>query len=183
MSGLLLAAGITGALAQTPAPATPPLKLGYILDMSGLYADITGIGSVEAARMAVDDFGGTVLGRKVEVVYADHQNKADIAGAQARDFFDNQGVEAILDVAASATALAANEVAKQRASHLRAVAHDQRAGLAQQARKLVRTVDETLIVMHGEIAAKLVDGSFVHELADNDVAQSSLQRVSRGAAR
>ncbi|MEA2860697.1 MAG: branched-chain amino acid transport system substrate-binding protein, partial [Methylobacteriaceae bacterium] len=110
ISGLLLAAGITGAQAQ----GAPPLKLGYILDMSGLYADITGIGSVEAARMAVEDAGGSVLGRKVEVVYADHQNKADIAGAQARDFFDNQGVEAILDVAASATALAANEVAKQR---------------------------------------------------------------------
>jgi branched-chain amino acid transport system substrate-binding protein len=110
VSALVLAAGITCAQAQTAAP----LKIGYILDMSGLYADITGIGSVEAARMAVEDFGGSVLGRKVEVVYADHQNKADIAGAQARDFFDNQGVEAILDVAASATALAANEVAKQR---------------------------------------------------------------------
>jgi branched-chain amino acid transport system substrate-binding protein len=110
ISGLLLAAGITCTQAQTAAP----LKLGYILDMSGLYADITGIGSVEAARMAVDDAGGSVLGRKIEVVYADHQNKADIAGAQARDFFDNQGVEAILDVAASATALAANEVAKER---------------------------------------------------------------------
>jgi branched-chain amino acid transport system substrate-binding protein len=111
VSGLLLALGI---IAGAQAQGSPPLKLGYILDMSGLYADITGIGSVEAARMAVEEIGGSVLGRKVEVVYADHQNKADIAGAQARDFFDNQGVEAILDVAASATALAANEVAKQR---------------------------------------------------------------------
>ncbi|GAC1334755.1 MAG: ABC transporter substrate-binding protein [Beijerinckiaceae bacterium] len=111
ISGLALAVAMGCAQAQT---AAPPLKIGYILDMSGLYADITGIGSVEAARMAVADFGGTVLGRKIEVVYADHQNKADIAGAQARDFYDNQGVEAILDVAASATALAANEVAKQR---------------------------------------------------------------------
>jgi branched-chain amino acid transport system substrate-binding protein len=110
IGGLLVAAGIAHAQAQT----APPLKLGYILDMSGLYADITGIGSVEAARMAAEDAGGSVLGRKVEIVYADHQNKADIAGAQARDFFDNQGVEAILDVAASATALAANEIAKQR---------------------------------------------------------------------
>jgi branched-chain amino acid transport system substrate-binding protein len=110
ISGLALAAAMGCAQAQT----APPLKLGYILDMSGLYADITGNGSVVAARMAVEDFGGTVLGRKIEVVYADHQNKADIAGAQARDFYDNQGVEAILDVAASATALAANEVAKQR---------------------------------------------------------------------
>jgi len=93
---------------------TETFKIGYILDMSGLYADITGKGSVEAARMAVEDFGGSVLGRPIEVVYADHQNKADIAANTAREWFDSRGVEAILDVAASATALAANEVAKAR---------------------------------------------------------------------
>ena len=82
--------------------------------MSGPYADITGQGSVTAARMAVEDFGGKVLGRPIEIVFADHQNKADLAGSIARQWFDDQGVEAILDVAASATALAANEVAKQR---------------------------------------------------------------------
>jgi branched-chain amino acid transport system substrate-binding protein len=99
-------------LARAQAPQ--PFKLGYILDMSGPYADITGKGSVEAARMAVEDFGGSVLGRPIEVVYADHQNKADIASSTAREWFDNKGVEAILEVAASATALAANEVAKAR---------------------------------------------------------------------
>jgi branched-chain amino acid transport system substrate-binding protein len=98
------------AYAQVP----QPFKIGYILDMSGPYADITGKGSVEAARMAVEDFGGSVLGRPIEVVYADHQNKADIASTTAREWFDNKGVEAILEVAASATALAANEVAKSR---------------------------------------------------------------------
>ncbi|HZV20506.1 MAG TPA: ABC transporter substrate-binding protein [Hyphomicrobiales bacterium] len=89
-------------------------KIGYILDMSGPYADITGSGSVEAARMAVEDFGGSVLGRPIEVVFADHQNKADIASNTAREWYDTRGVEAILDVAASATALAANEIAKAR---------------------------------------------------------------------
>jgi branched-chain amino acid transport system substrate-binding protein len=64
--------------------------------------------------MAVDDFGGQVLGRPVEIVFADHQNKPDIAASLARQWFDNQGVEAILDVAASAPALAVNEIAKQR---------------------------------------------------------------------
>ena len=100
----------TGALAQDK----PPLKLGGILDMSGLYADITGPGSEMAAKMAAEDFGGEVLGRKIEIVVADHLNKADLSANIARDMFDNQGVEMIFDVAASATALAAGEIAKAR---------------------------------------------------------------------
>jgi branched-chain amino acid transport system substrate-binding protein len=108
------AAVVAAVLACAPAFAQAPLKLGLLLDMSGPYADITGQGSVTAARMAVEDFGGKVLGRPIEIVFADHQNKADLAGSIARQWFDDQGVEAILDVAASATALAANEVAKQR---------------------------------------------------------------------
>jgi branched-chain amino acid transport system substrate-binding protein len=107
-----------GALALAAASASaqdkPPLKLGGILDMSSLYADITGSGSETAARMAVEDFGGEVLGRKIEVVAADHLNKADLAANIARDMFDNQGVEMLYDVAASATALAAGEIAKAR---------------------------------------------------------------------
>jgi len=108
-----LAVALLAAVAPE-AQAQNPIKLGYILDMSGPYADITGSGSVEAARMAAEDFGGKVLGRQIEIMFADHQNKADIAGATAREWFDSKGVEAILDVAASATALAANEVAKER---------------------------------------------------------------------
>src|SRR6201988_228136 len=105
---LALSAG--AALAQTK----PPLKLGGILDMSGLYADITGPGSETGARMAVEDFGGQVLGRKIEIVTGDHPNKADLSASIARDMFDNQGVEMLFDVAASATALAAGEIAKAR---------------------------------------------------------------------
>src|SRR3569833_351214 len=99
-----------GALAQSK----PPLKVGGILDMSSLYADITGPGRLEAARMAAEDFGGEVLGRKIEIIAADHLNKADLSANIARDMLDNQGVEAIIAVAASATALAAGEIAKAR---------------------------------------------------------------------
>ncbi|WP_413776409.1 ABC transporter substrate-binding protein [Rhodopseudomonas sp. P2A-2r] len=104
-----MAMTVTSAMAQTK-----PLKLGAILDMSGLYADITGTGSETAAKMAAEDFGGEVLGRKIEIVAADHLNKADLSANIARDMLDNQGVEAIVDVAASATALAAGEIAKAR---------------------------------------------------------------------
>ena len=79
----------------------------------GVYADVTGAGSAMAARMAVEDFGGTVLGRRIEILVADHQNKAEIAAAQARCWFETQNVVALMDVATSATALAAEDVAKQ----------------------------------------------------------------------
>ncbi|MGO4712019.1 ABC transporter substrate-binding protein [Bradyrhizobium sp. 2TAF24] len=107
-SVLCLSAGTAGAQDK------PPLKLGAILDMSGLYADITGVGSEAAAKMAAEDFGGQVLGRRIEIIAADHLNKADLSANIARDMLDNQGVEAIVDVAASATALAASEIAKAR---------------------------------------------------------------------
>src|SRR6266480_4404958 len=106
----VLAVAATAAFAQSK----PPLKLGGILDMSGLYADITGPGSEMAEKMAAEDFGGEVLGRKIEIIAADHQNKADLAANIARDMLDNQGVEMLFDVAASATALAAGEIAKAR---------------------------------------------------------------------
>src|ERR1700752_2832981 len=105
-----LSVAATAALAQTK----PPLKLGAILAMSGLYADIPGAGAEMAAKMAAEDFGGEVLGRKIEILAADHLNKADLSANIARDMLDNQGVEMIYDVAASATALAAGEIAKAR---------------------------------------------------------------------
>lgn len=90
------------------------VKIGLIEDMSSIYADITGVGAVTAAKMAVEDFGGKVLGKPIEVVFADHQNKADIASATAREWFDSGHVDALMDVAASATALAAVDVAKEK---------------------------------------------------------------------
>src|ERR1700704_1649701 len=110
MFAAALAMSATAAFAQSK----PTLKLGGILDMSGLYADITGPGSEMAAKMAGEDFGGEVLGRKIEIVTADHLNKADLSASIARDMFDNQGVEMLFDVAASATALAALEISKAR---------------------------------------------------------------------
>ena len=110
----VLASALTVAAGAAFSQTKPPLKLGAILDMSGLYADITGPGSETAAKMAAEDFGGEVLGRKIEIIAADHLNKADLAASIARDMLDNQGVEAIIDVAASATALAAGEIAKAR---------------------------------------------------------------------
>jgi len=112
IAAALMALGASSAMAQADNKA--PLKIGGILDMSSLYADITGSGSLEAAKMAAEDFGGEVLGRKIEVIAADHLNKADLAANIARDMIDNQGVEMIYDVAASATALAALEVTKAR---------------------------------------------------------------------
>jgi len=88
------------------------VKIGMIENMSSIYADITGVGAVTAAKMAVENFGGKVLGKPIEVIAADHQNKPDIASATAREWFDNQHVDALIDVAASATALAAIDVAK-----------------------------------------------------------------------
>lgn len=110
----MLALALTLSAGVAHAQSKPPLKIGGILDMSSLYADITGPGSETAAKMAVEDFGGDVLGRKIEVLAADHLNKADLAANLARDMLDNQGVEMIWDVAASATALAAGEIAKAR---------------------------------------------------------------------
>ena len=105
---LLLLAG-RGAPAEQPAG---PVKLGLILDMSSVYSDVTGAGSEAAARMAVEDFGGKVLGRPIEVLVADHQNKPDLAASIARKWFDVDHVAALMDVAASSPALAAMGVAK-----------------------------------------------------------------------
>ena len=82
--------------------------------MSGVYADVTGKGSATAAQMAIDDFGGTVLGKKIDLLVADHQNKADIAAARAREWYDTQKVDAVMDVAGSAPALAVLEVAREK---------------------------------------------------------------------
>jgi branched-chain amino acid transport system substrate-binding protein len=90
------------------------VKIGMLEDMSSIYAEITGVGAVTAAKMAAEDFGGKVLGKPIEIISADHQNKPDIASATAREWFDSQHVDALMDVAASATALAAIEVAKAR---------------------------------------------------------------------
>jgi branched-chain amino acid transport system substrate-binding protein len=114
IAACLLMAGIAAASAQPAPTPAEPVKLGMILDMGSLYADVTGPGSELAARMAVADFGGKVLGRPIEVVVADHQTKADIAASIATRWFDAENVVALLDVAASSPALAVMNVANIR---------------------------------------------------------------------
>jgi branched-chain amino acid transport system substrate-binding protein len=90
------------------------VKIGVLTDHSGGFAYLVGKHSVEATQMAVDDFGGKVLGKPIVVVTADHQNKPDIATALSRKWFDTEGVDAITDVAGSAVALATQEIARTR---------------------------------------------------------------------
>lgn len=114
-STLALAAATPLASAQTSSKISDGVvKIGMILDMSGVYADIVGPGAVIAAKMAISDFGGKVLGAPIELVIADHQNKADITAAKAREWFDTQQVDMLADVAATAPALAAAQIAKQK---------------------------------------------------------------------
>ncbi|MBV8166706.1 MAG: ABC transporter substrate-binding protein [Alphaproteobacteria bacterium] len=105
LAGLALAAG---------AAQAQPVKLGVLNDQSGLYADLTGMGSVHATRMAVEDFGGKVLGRPIEVIFADHQNKPDVGASIARQWIENDHVNALFDIPNSAVGLAVQEVARDR---------------------------------------------------------------------
>ena len=90
------------------------IKIGVMNDMSGVYADIGGPGSVLAARMAVEDFGASAKGLKVEVVGADHQNKPDIGSTVARTWYDREQVDAIVDVPTSSVALAVNQITREK---------------------------------------------------------------------
>ena len=100
-------------LAAMASPAAAQVKIGVLSDMNSLYADITGKGTGVAARMAAEDFG-PVLGKPVEIVTADHQNKADVAVNIARNWYDNEGVDMITDGGSSAVALAVEEVSRQK---------------------------------------------------------------------
>ena len=103
--------------ATTPAQAQVSgdvIKIGIITDMAGVYGDIDGMGGVEAIRMAIADMGGAINGKKVEVLYAEHQNKADVAAAKAREWFDTQGLDMLIGGTNSATALAMSKVAAEK---------------------------------------------------------------------
>ena len=90
------------------------VKIGILNDQSGVYADYGGKGSIEAAKMAIEDFGGSVLGQKIELVTADHQNKPDLAGNIARRWYDAEGVDMITDLTTSSVALAVQEIAAEK---------------------------------------------------------------------
>jgi branched-chain amino acid transport system substrate-binding protein len=91
-----------------------PVKLGVLTDMSSLYADNGGQGSVVAAQMAVDDFKGNVIGRPIQIISGDHQNKADVGSVITRRWLENENVEAILDVPNSAVALAVQGITREK---------------------------------------------------------------------
>ena len=100
-------------LASAPASAQG-VKIGILNDQSGTYADYGGKGSVEAAKMAIEDFGGTVLGQKIDLVTADHQNKPDLAGNIARRWDDAEGVDMITELTTSSVALAVQGIAAEK---------------------------------------------------------------------
>jgi branched-chain amino acid transport system substrate-binding protein len=94
------------------------IKIGVMNDMSGLYADIAGPGSVTAAKMAVEDFGAAKKGMKVEIVSADHQNKPDVGSTIARTWYDVDKVDAIADVPTSSVGLAVNQITREKGKAL-----------------------------------------------------------------
>ena len=100
ISRLLVAVAISGVLLSAPASAQG-VKIGILNDQSGVYADYGGKYSVEAAKMAIEDFGGEALGQKVEMVTADHQNKPDLATSIARRWYDADGVDMITELTTS----------------------------------------------------------------------------------
>ena len=109
-------AAASAVIIATPLPAIgadAPFRLGVIDDMSGIYSGNGGPGTVLATTMAVEDFGGSVLGRKIEIVTADHQSKPDIGAAQARQFIDQKGVSAIVTGGASSVGLAVQAIARE----------------------------------------------------------------------
>ncbi|MBV7543447.1 ABC transporter substrate-binding protein [Acidovorax sp. sic0104] len=107
---VLAAAG----LATSAAHAQDKVKIGFITDMSSLYADVEGKNGAVAIQMAIDDFGGKVLGMPIELMSADHQNKADIAASKAREWIDTQGLTMIFGGTNSGTALATAKVAQEK---------------------------------------------------------------------
>lgn len=110
-AALALAGLFSEAQAQTSGDV---VRIGFITDMSGVYADVDGPAGADAIKMAIADFGGSVNGKKIEFISADHQNKADIAASKAREWFDQQGLDMLVGGSNSATALAMAKVAAEK---------------------------------------------------------------------
>lgn len=108
----LLAAALAASLATAAPVSAQGVKIGVLNDQSGVYADYGGKWSVEAARMAIEDFGGSVLGGKIELISADHQNKPDLGSSIARQWYDTDGVDMITELTTSSVALAVHELSK-----------------------------------------------------------------------
>ncbi len=111
---IMAALGLAAAPAAQAQVSDGVVKIGVLTDMSSLYADLSGQGSVIAARMAVEDFGAAKKGMKVEIISADHQNKADVGSGIARQWLDSDKVDVIVDTPNSAVALAVNQIVKEK---------------------------------------------------------------------
>ncbi|WP_291380854.1 MULTISPECIES: ABC transporter substrate-binding protein [Achromobacter] len=119
MPRLLSATAIAGAISATLLPATAAqaqvsddvIRIGFITDMSGVYSGPDGPGGAEAIKMAIEEMGGQIDGKKIELLTADHQNKADVASAKAREWFDQRGLDMLIGGTNSSTALAMSKVA------------------------------------------------------------------------
>jgi branched-chain amino acid transport system substrate-binding protein len=112
ISALLAASALATGFSMSASADT--VKLGVLNDQSGVYTDLSGPGGIDAVKMAVEDFGGSVNGEKIEVLSADHQNKPDVATAVARKWIDQDHVDLILDIPNSGVALAVQEVAREK---------------------------------------------------------------------
>lgn len=112
--GLLRLLAVLAALAIPTTAGAAGVKIGVLTDQTSAYADISGPGSIVAAKMAVEDFGGSVLGQPITTIAADTQNKPDASAAIARQWYDQEGVSVIVDLPNSAVALAVQEVAKEK---------------------------------------------------------------------
>jgi len=111
---LLLSSAITFCQPASAQVSEDVIRIGFITDISGLYSDIDGKGGVEAIKMAIADFGGVVNGKKIELVFADHQNKADVAASKAREWFDQLGLDMLVGGTNSGAALAMSKVAAEK---------------------------------------------------------------------
>jgi branched-chain amino acid transport system substrate-binding protein len=116
LRSLVLAAGLVSLMAGGSGfaqQAGQPLKIGILSDFSSVYSDIGGMGNVEASKMAIEEFGGAMFGAPIELLTADPQNKPDTAASIVRKWYENEGVDMIIDMPTSATALAGMELSKQ----------------------------------------------------------------------
>src|SRR3989475_11991294 len=105
---------VSVALARVVAAQDQPIRIAVLNDQSSVYADFQGRGSVLAAQMAVEDYGAKAAGRRIDVVFADHQNKPDVGSVVARKWLDPDGGDLIMEMPDSALALAVNEVVRQK---------------------------------------------------------------------
>ena len=113
-SKMLAGVVLTCLAATTAYAAENKVVIGDIDDMSGLYADVIGPGGVEAAKMAIEDFGGTVLGNKIELLISDHQNKPDLGAQKFREWADRDGLTMVLGGSNTGVSIAMATIAKEK---------------------------------------------------------------------